>query len=216
MKRRTLFLNMFSAMLDALGPSGWWPAATPFEMAVGAILTQNTNWQGASRAIANLRDAGKLDPFTLYATPDAELAELLRPAGHFRIKTQRLRNLLALFVGELDGDMTALAASGLDRARERLLAVKGVGPETADSILLYGLGLPSFVVDAYTARICARHALAPEEAGYDELRELFMDALPAETALYNEFHALLVRVGNAYCRPRTPKCEACPLERFLP
>ena len=216
MKRHTLFLNMFSAMLDALGPSGWWPAATPFEMAVGAIVTQNTNWQGAARAIANIRDAGLLDPVKLYALPDAELAELLRPAGHFRIKTQRLKNLLALFVEELDGDMTALAASGLDRARERLLAVKGVGPETADSILLYGLGLPSFVADAYTARICARHALAPEDAGYDELRELFMDALPAETALYNEVHALLVRVGNAYCRPRTPKCEACPLERFLP
>ena len=216
MKRHTLFLNMFSAMLDALGPSGWWPATTPFEMAVGAILTQNTNWQGAARAIANIREAGKLDPFALYALPDAELAELLRPAGHFRIKARRLKNLLALFVEELDGDMTVLAASGLESARERLLAVKGVGPETADSILLYGLGLPSFVVDAYTARICSRHALAPEEAGYDELRELFMDALPAEASLYNEFHALLVRVGNAYCRPRTPKCAACPLERFLP
>lgn len=216
MKRHTLFLNMFSAMLDALGPSGWWPAQTPFEMAVGAILTQNTNWQGAARAMANIRDAGKLDPFALHGLPDHELAELLRPAGHFRIKSQRLKNLLALIVGELGGDITALAACGLDTARERLLAVKGVGPETADSILLYGLGLPSFVVDAYTARICSRHALAPEEAGYDELRELFMDALPAEVGLFNEFHALLVRVGNAYCRPRTPKCDACPLERFLP
>lgn len=216
MKRHTLFLNMFSAMLDALGPSGWWPAQTPFEMAVGAILTQNTNWQGAARAMANIRDAGKLDPFALHGLPDHELAELLRPAGHFRIKSQRLKNLLALIVGELGGDIATLAACGLDTARERLLAVKGVGPETADSILLYGLGLPSFVVDAYTARICSRHALAPEEAGYDELRELFMDALPAEVGLFNEFHALLVRVGNAYCRPRTPKCDACPLERFLP
>lgn len=216
MKRHTLFLNMFSAMLDALGPSGWWPAATPFEMAVGAILTQNTNWQGASRALANIRDAGKLDPVALFTLPEADLAELLRPAGHFRVKAGRLRNLLSLIVGELDGDIANLAANGLERARERLLAIKGVGPETADSILLYGLGLPSFVVDAYTARICSRHGLVPEEAGYDELRELFMDALPADVGLYNELHALLVRVGNAYCRPRTPKCAACPLERFLP
>ncbi|MFP5258633.1 MAG: endonuclease III domain-containing protein, partial [Acidobacteriota bacterium] len=139
MKRRTLFLNMFSTMLDALGPSGWWPAATPLEMAVGAILTQNTNWQGASRAMANIRDAGLLDPMALYALPEAELAELLRPAGHFRVKAGRLRNLLSLIVGELEGDIANLAVSGLERARERLLAVKGVGPETADSILLYGL-----------------------------------------------------------------------------
>jgi endonuclease-3 related protein len=216
MKHHTLFLNMYSAMLDALGPSGWWPAATPFEMAVGAILTQNTNWQGAARAMANIRNAGKLDALSLFALPDLELAELLRPAGHFRLKAGRLKNLLALIVGELGGDLTALAEVGLEAARERLLAVKGVGPETADSILLYGLGLPSFVVDAYTARICSRHGLVPEQTSYDELRELFMDALPAEVGLYNEFHALLVRVGNAYCRPRAPKCDDCPLGRFLP
>ncbi|MHC1788820.1 endonuclease III domain-containing protein [Solidesulfovibrio sp.] len=216
MKRQTLFLNMFSAMLDALGPSRWWPAQTPFEMAVGAILTQNTNWQGAARAMANLREAGRLDAQALYALSEAELAELIRPAGYFRLKAGRLRNLLALIVEELGGDILTLADAGLDTARKRLLAVKGVGPETADSILLYGLGLPSFVVDAYTARICSRHGLVPEEAGYDELRELFMDALPPDVALYNEFHALLVRVGNAYCRPRAPRCETCPLERFLP
>lgn len=216
MKRHTLFLNMYSTMLDALGPSGWWPAKTPFEMAVGAILTQNTNWQGAARAMDNIRASGRLDPFALSELPDGELAELLRPAGYFRLKAGRLKNLLALIVGELGGDITALAEAGLDVARERLLAVKGVGPETADSILLYGLGLPSFVVDAYTARICTRHALAPEDASYDELRELFMDALPADVGLYNELHALLVRVGNGWCRPRAPKCDACPLSRFLP
>ena len=216
MKRHTLFLNMYSAMLDVLGPSGWWPAATPFEMAVGAILTQNTNWQGAARAMDSIRKAGRLDPVALYELPDNDLAELLRPAGYFRLKAGRLKNLLALIVEELGGDIVVLADAGLEAARERLLAVKGVGPETADSILLYGLGLPSFVVDAYTARICSRHALVPEDASYDELRELFMDALPADVGLYNEFHALLVRVGNGWCRPRAPKCEACPLGRFLP
>lgn len=203
-------------MLEALGPSGWWPADSAFEMAVGAILTQNTNWANVARAIDNLKAAGRFSAEALYALPVEELAELIRPAGYFRVKAARLRNLLALIVHELGGDITALADGGLDAARERLLAVKGVGPETADSILLYGLSLPSFVVDAYTARICNRHALAPEDAGYEELRELFMDALPEDTALYNEFHALLVRVGNGWCRPRAPRCDSCPLGPFLP
>lgn len=203
-------------MLDALGPSGWWPADSAFEMAVGAILTQNTNWANVVRAIDNLKAAGRFSAEALYALPADELAELIKPAGYFRVKAARLRNLLALIVQELGGDITTLAADGLDAARERLLMVKGVGPETADSILLYGLSLPSFVVDAYTARICNRHALAPEDAGYEELRELFMDALPEDTALYNEFHALLVRVGNGWCRPRAPRCDTCPLGAFLP
>ncbi|MFU2209585.1 endonuclease III domain-containing protein [Solidesulfovibrio sp. C21] len=216
MKRRELFLAMHRAMLDALGPSGWWPADSAFEMAVGAILTQNTNWANVVRAIDNLKAAGRFSAEALYALPADELAELIKPAGYFRVKAARLRNLLALIVQELGGDITTLAADGLDAARERLLMVKGVGPETADSILLYGLSLPSFVVDAYTARICNRHALAPEDAGYEELRELFMDALPEDTALYNEFHALLVRVGNGWCRPRAPRCDTCPLGAFLP
>lgn len=203
-------------MLDALGPSGWWPADSAFEMAVGAILTQNTNWANVVRAIDNLKAAGRFSAEALYALPADELAELIKPAGYFRVKAVRLRNLLALIVQELGGDITTLAERGLDAARELLLAVKGVGPETADSILLYGLSLPSFVVDTYTARICNRHALAPEDAGYEELRELFMDALPEDTALYNEFHALLVRVGNGWCRPRAPRCDTCPLGAFLP
>ncbi|UJX39858.1 endonuclease III domain-containing protein [Desulfovibrio sp. JY] len=216
MKRRELFLAMHRAMLDALGQSGWWPADSAFEMAVGAILTQNTNWANVVRAIDTLKTAGRFSAEALYALPADELAELIKPAGYFRVKAARLRNLLALIVQELGGDITTLAERGLDAARERLLAVKGVGPETADSILLYGLSLPSFVVDTYTARICNRHALAPEDAGYEELRELFMDALPEDTALYNEFHALLVRVGNGWCRPRAPRCDTCPLGAFLP
>jgi endonuclease III related protein len=216
MKRQTLFLNMFHAMLDALGPSCWWPAQTPFEMAVGAILTQNTNWGNVERAIGNLKAADVLSPQRLFSLPDASLAELIRPVGYFRLKAARLKNLLAFIVRELDGDLVNLANQDMDEARRWLLAIKGVGPETADSILLYGLGYPSFVVDAYTARICSRHALVPEDAGYEELRELFMDALPEDVPLYNELHALLVRVGNSWCRPRAPRCEACPLARFLP
>lgn len=216
MKRQPLFYNMFHAMLDALGPSGWWPAETPFEVAVGAILTQNTNWANAARAIASLKAAGPFEARALVALPDAELAERIRPAGYYRLKAKRLKNLLGFLVRDYDGDIGRLAAEDMETARQKLLAVSGVGPETADSIVLYALGLPSFVVDAYTARICHRHALIAEDADYDALRELFMDALPADVALYNEFHALLVRVGNGWCRPRAPRCRECPLERFLP
>lgn len=216
MKRGELFLQMHEAMAEALGPSGWWPADSPFEMAVGAVLAQNTNWAGASRAVANLRASGAFSARGLLDLPRATLEELLRPAGHFRVKAARLVNLLEWLDRECDGDVASLASRDMAAVREGLLAVRGVGPETADSILLYGLGFPSFVVDAYTARICARHALVPEEAGYEELRELFMDALPADALLYNELHAQLVRVGNGWCRPRAPRCDACPLREFLP
>lgn len=216
MRRGELFLQMHAAMAAALGPSDWWPARTPFEMAVGAILAQNTNWANAAKAVKNLEDSGAFSATGLLALPVATLEALCRPAGHFRVKAARLRNLLAFVCERLDGDIEALGRWDLEEARAGLLAVRGVGPETADSILLYGLGFPSFVVDAYTARICIRHAWVPEEVGYDELRALFMDALPAEASLFNELHAQLVRVGNGWCRPRTPRCEACPLKDFLP
>jgi endonuclease III related protein len=216
MKRQSLFLNMFHAMLDVLGPSRWWPAETPFEVAVGAVLTQNTNWGNAAQALAALKAAGPFDARSLFALPDAELAECIRPAGYYRLKARRLKNLLGLLVRDYDGDIGRLAAEDMETARQKLLAVSGVGPETADSIVLYALGQPSFVVDAYTARICQRHALSVEDADYEALRELFMDALPVDAALYNEFHALLVRVGHGWCRPRAPRCRECPLERFLP
>jgi len=216
MKRRTLFLNMVSAMLDTLGPSRWWPAETPFEVAVGAILTQNTNWGNVERAIANLKAGGAFDAKSLAALPDETLAERIRPAGYFRLKARRLKNLLTMLVRDCDGDIMRLRGQDMAAVREKLLAVSGIGPETADSILLYALDYPSFVVDAYTARICHRHALIPEDADYDELRDFFMEGLPEDVPLYNEFHALLVRVGNGWCKPRAPKCQQCPLERFLP
>lgn len=216
MKRQTLFCNMMQAMLDALGPSHWWPAATPFEVAVGAVLTQNTNWANVERAIANLKAGGDFDAKSLLALPDAVLAERIRPAGYFRLKTRRLKNLLTILVDGCDGDITRLAGQDMETVRQWLLSVSGVGPETADSILLYALGYPSFVADAYTARICHRHAFIPEDTDYETLRTFFMEGLPEDVSFYNEFHALLVRVGNAWCRPRTPKCQECPLERFLP
>lgn len=214
--QRSIVLNkMYKAMLEALGPSGWWPANTPFEVAVGAILTQNTNWSNVEKAIANLRSADALTPSALLDLPEATLAELIRPSGYYKVKATRLRNMLTFLQQETDCDFDALQSYETSILRERLLGVKGIGPETADSILLYALGKPSFVVDAYTKRIMNRHALIHEDCHYEELRELFTDALPEDVGLYNEFHALLVRVGNRFCRPRKPLCDQCPLEPFL-
>jgi endonuclease-3 related protein len=215
MNRRSLLYAMYDAMLEALGPSHWWPGETPFEVAVGAILTQNTNWSNTARAIANLRAAGVLTPAALAALPDTRLAELIRPAGYFRLKAGRLKNFLRFLRNEAGLSMAALNGKSLATLRPKLLEVKGVGPETADSILLYALHQPTFVVDAYTRRILSRHGMVPEDAGYDEMRDLYLGALDPDPALYNEYHALLVRVGKDFCRPKAPRCAACPLAPFL-
>lgn len=214
-QHKTLLLNMYETMSSALGPSHWWPGESAFEVMVGAMLTQNTNWGNVERAIANLRNAGKLAPELLYALPESDLAELIRPAGYFRLKAARLKNLLIFLKHECRFDLQALAKQELKRLRPKLLTVKGVGPETADSILLYALHKPSFVVDAYTKRIASRHGLVPEDAGYEELRELFMDLLPADVRLYNEYHALLVRTAKEWCRKKQGLCNDCPLKLFL-
>jgi len=167
------------------------------------------------RAIANLREAGLLDFWPLHDTSVEELAELIRPAGYYRLKARRLANLLAMIAEKYGGDLEAMASAALDDVRADLLGVNGVGPETADSILLYALQQPAFVVDAYTARVLKRHAWIEPEADYYAIKEFFEQALPADTQHYNEYHALLVRVGNQHCR-RMPKCEGCPLEGLLP
>ncbi|MGE4299792.1 MAG: endonuclease III domain-containing protein [Desulfovibrionaceae bacterium] len=213
--RKTLLLNMYQAMLDALGPSRWWPGETPFEVAVGAILTQNTNWTNVEKAIAALRRDDLLDAARLFAAPTSEVSERIRPAGYFRLKADRLAHFLLFLRNECGFSLDALAEQDTDTLREKLLGVKGIGPETADSILLYSLGKPSFVVDAYTRRILHRHGQLPEDVDYAELRDYFMDVLPDDVALFNEYHALIVRTAKQWCRKREPLCEACPLGRFL-
>jgi len=193
------------------GPQHWWPAQTPFEVVVGAVLGQNTAWANAARAIAALKQAGLMDLAALRALKLEKLAELIRPAGYYNLKARRLMNLLDMLAHDCGGRLTMLAEMPLDQARELLLAVTGVGPETADSILLYALGRPVFVVDTYTGRIVSRHGLAPAGAAYHELQELFTRTLPKDAALYNELHALMVRTGNAYCRRSRPRCADCPL-----
>ena len=207
--------QLYEQLYEHFGPQQWWPGESPFEVMVGAVLTQNTSWKNVARAIENLRQAELLDPLSLYELDVEELAELIRPAGYFRLKARRLRNLLSLIVERYDGSLDAMFAVDLPTLREQLLSVNGIGPETADSILLYAAEKPTFVVDTYTHRVLSRHGLIEPEADYHRIQQFFHDELPTDVPLYNEFHALLVRVGNAHCR-RTPKCEGCPLAHMLP
>ena len=210
-----MLLAMFAAMKERLGPSCWWPARSPFEVAVGAILTQNTNWGNVEKAIENLGAAGALDPLSMYNLPEAALAALIRPAGYFRVKTVRLKEFLNFLRHSCNLKMEDLAVHDLEELRPRLLGVRGIGPETADSILLYALGKAAFVVDAYTRRLANRHMLVHEDITYDELREFYMDALPQDVELFNEYHALIVRTVKKWCLKKEPLCKECPLRDFL-
>jgi endonuclease-3 related protein len=210
------FLDMYRRLLAAFGPQHWWPGETPFEVLVGAVLTQNTNWGNVERAINNLKTGGWLSLTALRALELDQLADLIRPAGYFNLKARRLMNLLDLLARDFGSDIKSLCSLPLERARAALLSSKGVGPETADSILLYAGNLPSFVVDAYTFRVLGRHGLAEPGLDYHGLRARFMDNLPAQAALYNEYHALLVRLGKEHCKKGQPRCAGCPLENWRP
>jgi endonuclease-3 related protein len=206
-----LLWDLYHKLWETFGPQGWWPGDTPFEVAVGAILTQNTNWTNVARVLDGLKAQGLLGPRRLLKMPVAELARYLRPAGYYNIKAQRLRDFLDFLADKAQDSMEALTREELEDLRPALLAVRGIGPETADSILLYALDKPTFVVDAYTHRILSRHYLAPENCTYEDLRQLFMNRLPPDVPLYQEYHALLVRLGKEFCRPR-PLCSTCPLK----
>ena len=208
-------LRYYKALLKRFGRRGWWPGDTPFEMMVGAILTQNTAWTNVEKAIVNLKARRLLHPRRLHAIDRRTLARAIRPAGYFNVKAKRLKNFIAWFVTRYGGDVRNMKSVPTDRLREELLAINGVGRETADSILLYALDRPTFVIDAYTHRVLARHGLVSEEADYGEMKALFERRLPRDRALFNEFHALFVAVGKDFCKP-SPKCASCPLERFLP
>jgi endonuclease III related protein len=208
--------EVYELLLTVLGPQHWWPADTPFEVMVGAVLVQNTSWQNVKRAMANLRQSELLEPHALNAVPVEELEELIRPAGYFRVKARRLRSLLEFLVERYDGSLQAMFRTPQDTLREELLAVHGIGPETADSILLYAGGLPVFVVDAYTHRIFSRHGWIAFDSDYHAIQEYFQDELPQSAPLWNEYHALLVHVGKHYCRKTKPNCRECPLASMLP
>ena len=207
--------GMYRRLLTAYGPQHWWPADSALEVIVGAVLTQNTNWQAVEKAIARIKDRGLLSIPALHETPVDELAHLVRPTGYFRLKAGRLKNLIEILVIEYSGDLERMGKLPTGQLRDRLLAVNGIGPETADSILLYAFRRPVFVVDAYTLRVMSRHRLVLPKAAYGELQSLIMGHLPPDEAVFNEYHALLVHVGKRHCR-RTPSCPGCPLEPLLP
>jgi len=194
------------------GQQHWWPADSAFEVMVGAILTQNTSWSNVEKAIANLKKDKVLTPAKLYHLPDKRLARLIRPAGYYNIKTQRLKTFLRFFLDDYGASIKKLSRARAAALRQELLAIKGVGPETADSILLYALNKPVFVIDAYTKRIFIRHKLLKEGATYADAQKLFTVNLKPDVKLFNEYHALLVALGKNYCAKSKPKCSSCPLD----
>jgi endonuclease-3 related protein len=205
-----LLRAIFARLLRRYGPQNWWPARTPTEVVVGAILTQNTAWMNVERAIGNLRRARRLTWSRLRGLGRDELAELIRPAGTYRVKAARLSAFVEEVTDRHGGSLERLLAGDLEAARQRLLGVHGIGRETADAILLYAGGRPTFVVDAYTQRVLRRHGLVGRAGRYEEVRRLFHDALPADARLFGEYHALLVAVAKAHCRA-TARCDGCPL-----
>jgi len=208
-------LDIYQQLFASYGPQHWWPGDEPFEVMVGAVLVQNTAWKNVEKAICNLKESGLFDPHALLGIPIEELQQLLRPAGYFRLKATRLRNLLRFVVQEYGGCLDSMFATDLATLRQQLLRINGIGPETADSILLYAGGLPTFVVDTYTQRVFKRHGWIEPEADYHSVKEHFEHYIPIDIDLYNEYHALLVRVGHLHCR-KSPKCENCPLASLLP
>lgn len=213
---KKLLLDYYNTLLQEIGPRHWWPAKTKFEVMVGAILTQNTAWKNVKKAIDNVKKAKALNPVAIMQMPNAELAKLIKPAGYYNLKTQRLKNLVEFFVKEYNGNVSKMSKDNIKLIREKLLSIKGVGKETADSIILYALNKPIFVVDAYTKRIFVRHGIIPTEWEYDKIQGFFMSNLPEDVYPFNEYHALIVYVGNNFCSKNAPKCNLCPLNKYLP
>ncbi len=204
-------LDIYSLLFEHFGPQHWWPGETPIEIMVGAVLTQNTNWQNVCKAIANLKDMGVLNYSSLCNLSHEGLAQHIRPSGYYNLKAKRLKNLLGMIEEKYDGELGLFIDDDLEESRKNLLMVSGVGPETADSILLYVTQKPIFVVDSYTHRIFSRHNLLEEESDYHSIQELFMGALPQDVQMMNEYHALIVRLAKEYCKKKNPLCETCPL-----
>jgi endonuclease III related protein len=203
-------MEMFDLMMNRFGPQHWWPGESEIEMMIGAILTQNTSWKNVEKAIHNLKAKGILNVEGIHSLSIPLLAEEIKPAGYFNVKAGRLKNLASFIVERYGGDMSAFLSEDTGALREALLSIKGVGPETADSILLYAAHRPVFVIDAYTYRILNRHGMVEDQITYNELQNVFTDNLTEDAGLFNEFHALIVKTGKEFCRGK-PLCHSCPL-----
>ena len=211
--RSNAFLtDVYQRLLDAFGPQHWWPGdGGPFEVCVGAILTQSAAWTNVEKALGRLKEAGLLSPQALDRAPQEEVAALVYSSGYFNAKARKLKAFAGHLCQAYAGDIDRLLVRPADELRTELLGIHGIGEETADDMLLYAAVQPSFVVDAYTRRIFSRLGLQPQRDGYGDWRALFMEALPRDTALFNEYHALLVALGKDVCLKRAPKCGECPL-----
>lgn len=203
-------IEIYNRLLAAYGPQHWWPGDSPFEVIVGAILIPQTTWPNAAKALANLRAAGALSPEELGRLSEEEIEALIRPSGFYRGKARKLKAFVSLLAEQFGGDLDLMLAAPGDDLRAALLATHGIGPETADSILLYAAHQPYFVFDAYTKRIFSRLAITPDRDTYDDWQSLFMRDLPRDATLYNEYHALIVEHGKRTCRT-VPLCEGCVL-----
>ena len=203
--------DFYSVLYERYGPQNWWPARTRLECAIGAILTQNTSWRNVEKAIAALRESSVLSAEKLRSISPERLAALIRPCGYHNLKAKRLKNFIDFLFAGYGGTIENMLVEDMDKLREKLLSVNGIGEETADSILLYALGKPVFVVDNYSRRILRRHRLIPEGASYSEMQKLFVRSLSLDAEVFGEYHALIVKTGKLHCR-KTPRCEGCPLE----
>ncbi|KPK97729.1 MAG: endonuclease [Omnitrophica WOR_2 bacterium SM23_72] len=207
-KLNSIYLKLFASF----GPQHWWPAKTPFEVMVGAILTQNTNWANVEKAIAQLKQHKVLAPKRIYHLSTSKLARLIKSVGYYNIKAKRLKTFLKFLFDHYKGQPEKMSRVSGQKLRLELLSINGIGPETADSILLYALQKPLFVIDAYTRRIMVRHGFIAEDSSYQDVQNLFMQNLKKEVKLFNEYHALLVRLGKEFCLKRRPLCKRCPLK----
>jgi endonuclease-3 related protein len=208
--KRDLILQAYELLFAHFGPQHWWPGDTPFEIMVGAILTQNTNWRNVRHAIENIKKKKLLEPKQLYKHRRT-IPSLIKPSGFYRLKSRRLTAFLKYYIAQYDADMSAMKRVPTARLRSQLLDVPGIGPETADSILLYAVRRPVFVVDAYTRRIFSRHGLFDTDPGYEEISSLFERHVPRRLKVYSEYHALIVRCAKDFCRKHDPRCTDCPL-----
>lgn len=205
-----MLLAVYDALLREYGDRHWWPAKTPFEMMAGAILTQNVSWKNAAAAISNLKNARMLTPSSIIELPAAELATLIKPASFMNVKARRLKSFAGWYATEFGADIARMSAVEMHDLRNRLLAMNGIGEETADCILLYACGKPVFVVDAYTRRVFGRLGLVEGDPPYGKLQSFFIQNLPQDTELFKDYHAQIVQLAKDVCR-RKPLCGSCPL-----
>lgn len=213
-KDKTSLLNIYKSLYKKFGPREWWPGDTKLEIIIGAILTQNTAWTTVEKAIANLKKERVLNVKAISMISERRLSKLVKPAGYYNIKSKRIKNFLRFLNTTYSGNIGKMFMAETYALRNQLLNVKGIGPETADSILLYAGEKPVFVVDAYTKRIFSRHGYIQDNADYEEIQNLFSKNLPIDTNLFNEYHALIVELGKNLCRSKNPLCNDCPMRRI--